>query len=115
MISLLAKEITSNIPSSSILVLSQHPSPSVQNTHGSRVASSSTNTLSFCDHCEKMIKNFKRLNDNCRDLYEKWDFLKDKLKTLSASLADKDKRPLTLLVKIDNECKTLDPNELERK
>lgn len=69
--------------------------------------------MSFCDHSETMIKDLKGLNDRCRDLYEEIDFLKDKLKTLLVTLADKGKNPLTPLVKANIKCKTLNPCELE--
>lgn len=78
----------------------------------SGVTSSSINTLSFCDHCEIIVKSFKRLNYKCRNLYKERDFLNDNLKTLSNPLAE-GRKPLILIVKANIECQTLDPCELK--
>lgn len=40
--------------------IAQHTSSSVQDIQGGRVASSSINTLSFCNHYKTMVKKFQK-------------------------------------------------------
>lgn len=47
-----------------------------------------------------MVRNFKLLNDRCRDLYEDRESLKEKLKTLTTPLVVRENKTLAPLAKV---------------